>query len=133
MVQEAQSVFKHMLKAGIRPDVRSYTVLMDAYGQAGRCDEAERLLLEMEANGFVPDSVTYSVIVKAFANAERWHNGIKYYRLLQQQQQQETSNSQLFPNLIAGIESQYANFINGSERRRGEEEALQMMFNADPS
>ena len=52
---------------------------MEAYGKAGLCDEAERLLKQMEAAGFIPDIVTYGVLVKAFAKAERYQEGLKYY------------------------------------------------------
>ena len=52
---------------------------MEAYGKAGLCDDAERLLNEMEAAGFIPDIVTYAVLAKAFAKAERYQEGLKYY------------------------------------------------------
>ena len=56
-----------MQSSGVVPDTRSYTTLMEAYGKAGLCDEAERLLKEMKAAGFIPDIVTYGILVKAFA------------------------------------------------------------------
>lgn len=78
-VQAALKTFEEMQSSGVVPDTRSYTTLMEAYGKAGLCDEAESLLKQMEAAGFIADIVTYGVLVKAFAKAERYHEGLKYY------------------------------------------------------
>jgi pentatricopeptide repeat protein len=68
-----------MQSSGVVPDTRSYTTLMEAYGKASLCDEAEKLLKQMEATSFIPDIVTYDVLVKTFAKTERYQEGVKYY------------------------------------------------------
>jgi len=78
-VQAALKTFEEMQDCGVEPDTQSYTTLMEAYGKAGLCDEAEQLLKHMEAAGFIADIVTYAVLVKAFAKAERYEEGLKYY------------------------------------------------------
>lgn len=83
-VQAALKTFEEMQSSGVVPDTRSYTTLMEAYGQAGRCDDAERLLKQMEAEGFIADIVTYGVLVKAFAKAERYEEGFKYFEYVVQ-------------------------------------------------
>lgn len=104
LFQEAQTVFNDMLKAGVRPDVRSYTVLMDAYGRAGLCNHMQRILAEMEGSGFVPDSVTYFVLVRAFTNAERWNDGLQYYRLMCQQ---TNLGAEISQDLISEYQTEY--------------------------
>ena len=42
---------------------------MEAYGKTSMCDEAKKLLKQMEVVGFIPNIVTNCALVKAFAKA----------------------------------------------------------------
>ena len=56
-----------------RPDVISYTTVLDALGRAGEWEGAGLLLKEMEGKGDpAPNLRTYTVVMRAAARAGRW-------------------------------------------------------------
>jgi pentatricopeptide repeat protein len=103
-VQEALATFEEMKQNGVEPDTQSYTALMDAYGRAGLCKEAEHLMVQMQDSGFIPDVVTYGVLLRAFATADRFHEGLKYYDYILQHSERDNI---LCHRLISQHKEQY--------------------------
>ena len=74
-VGAAQDVFRElegsgtwdMDSLGIKPDVTSYTSLMDHWANQGDVDLAEKILAKMELKGVAPDERTFGSLVKAYA------------------------------------------------------------------
>ena len=74
-VGAAQDVFRElegsgtwdMDSLGIKPDVTSYTSLMDHWADQGDVDLAEKILAKMELKGVAPDERTFGSLVKAYA------------------------------------------------------------------
>lgn len=108
-MQEALSTFEEMQKSGVEPDTQSYTALIDAYGQAGLCNEAERVLKQMKSAGYIADCVTYGVLVRAFAKAERFHEGLEYFEYILNNVDGDHVESQ---KLIAQHSAAYAQYTN---------------------
>lgn len=107
-MQEALDTFNEMRSSGVEPDTQSYTTLMDAYGHAGLCDEAESLLKQMEAAGFIADIVTYGVLVRGYAKAERFQEGLKYFEYVLQHSETDHATSQ---RLIAQYNADYEYYM----------------------
>ena len=71
----AQDVFRElegsgtwdMDSLGIKPDVASYTSLMDHWANQGDVDLAEKILAKMELKAVAPDERTFGSLVKAYA------------------------------------------------------------------
>ena len=76
-VGAAQDVFRElegsgtwdMESLGIKPDVASYTSLMDHWANQGDTELAENVLAKMELKGVAPDERTFGSLVKAYARA----------------------------------------------------------------
>ncbi|KAF5767479.1 putative tetratricopeptide-like helical domain superfamily [Helianthus annuus] len=60
----ALDLFDELLLKGLKPTVRTYTVMISVYCQGGLFGKANDLLRKMEDNGCLPDSVMYNVIVQ---------------------------------------------------------------------
>ncbi|KAE9448005.1 hypothetical protein C3L33_20104, partial [Rhododendron williamsianum] len=63
----AFSVSNEMQRAGVRPDVVSYTLLISAYGKARREEEALAVFEEMLDAGVRPTQKAYNILLHSFA------------------------------------------------------------------
>ncbi|KAK4397924.1 Pentatricopeptide repeat-containing protein [Sesamum angolense] len=67
MYKKAGVMTKLMQRAGVRPDVVSYALLINAYGKARREEEALAVFEEMLDAGVRPTHKAYNILLDAFA------------------------------------------------------------------
>ncbi|CAI9267922.1 unnamed protein product [Lactuca saligna] len=65
--KEVAKVYDQMHRAGVRPDVVSYALLISAYGKARREEEALAVFEEMLDAGVRPTQKAYNILLDAFA------------------------------------------------------------------
>ncbi|CAN6465431.1 unnamed protein product [Victoria cruziana] len=65
--KEVSSIYGQMQRAGVNPDVTSYSLLIRAYGKARREDEALAVFKEMLDAGVRPTRKAYNILLDAFA------------------------------------------------------------------
>ncbi|XP_021751966.1 pentatricopeptide repeat-containing protein At3g59040-like isoform X2 [Chenopodium quinoa] len=65
--KEVSRIYDQMQKAGLRPDVVSYALLIHAYGKARREEEASAVFEEMLDAGVRPTHKAYNILLDAFA------------------------------------------------------------------
>ncbi|KAH7654322.1 TPR-like protein [Dioscorea alata] len=65
--KEVSNIYDQMQRAGLRPDVVSYALLIKAYGNARREDEALAVFEEMLDAGVRPTRQAYNILLDAFA------------------------------------------------------------------
>ncbi|XP_021849449.1 pentatricopeptide repeat-containing protein At3g59040 isoform X2 [Spinacia oleracea] len=65
--KEVSRIYDQMQKAGLRPDVVSYALLIHAYGKARREEEALAVFEEMLDAGIRPTHKAYNILLDAFA------------------------------------------------------------------
>ncbi|KAL2493709.1 Pentatricopeptide repeat-containing protein-like [Forsythia ovata] len=65
--KEVSKIYDQMQRAGIRPDVVSYALLINAYGKARREEEALAVFEEMLDAGVRPTQKAYNILLDAFA------------------------------------------------------------------
>ncbi|KAG5549722.1 hypothetical protein RHGRI_014879 [Rhododendron griersonianum] len=65
--KEVSNIYDEMQRAGVRPDVVSYTLLISAYGKARREEEALAVFEEMLDAGVRPTQKAYNILLHSFA------------------------------------------------------------------
>ncbi|CAL9013268.1 unnamed protein product [Prunus brigantina] len=65
--KEVSKMYNQMQRAGLRPDVVSYALLISAYGKARREEEALAVFEEMLDAGVRPTPKAYNILLDAFA------------------------------------------------------------------
>ncbi|TQD83109.1 hypothetical protein C1H46_031340 [Malus baccata] len=65
--KEVSKMYNQMQRAGLRPDVVSYALLISAYGKARREEEALAVFEEMLDAGVRPTRKAYNILLDAFA------------------------------------------------------------------
>ncbi|KAK0588861.1 hypothetical protein LWI29_006317 [Acer saccharum] len=65
--KEVSKIYDQMQRAGLRPDVVSYALLISAYGKARREEEALAVFEEMLDAGVRPTYKAYNILLDAFA------------------------------------------------------------------
>lgn len=65
--KEVSNIYDQMQRAGLRPDVVSYALLINAYGKARREDEALAVFEEMLDAGVRPTRKAYNILLGAFS------------------------------------------------------------------
>lgn len=65
--KEVSKIYDQMQRAGLRPDVVSYALLINAYGKARREEEALAVFEEMLDAGVRPTHKAYNILLDAFA------------------------------------------------------------------
>ncbi|CAN4110089.1 unnamed protein product [Withania somnifera] len=65
--KEVANIYDQMQRAGLRPDVVSYALLISAYGKARREEEALAVFEEMLDAGVRPTQKSYNILLDAFA------------------------------------------------------------------
>eukprot|EP00897_Mesotaenium_endlicherianum_P002183 jgi/Mesen1/1993/ME000147S01090 len=63
--QRARAVMAAMEARGIRPNARSWSTLIDAFGSVGDARSASQVFEEMKAAGILPDIIAYTALIKA--------------------------------------------------------------------
>ena len=65
-----ERIVARMETAGVRPDLRTYTLLVDAHANRGNCDAAQAILPLMRAAGVAPNVFTFTSLLKAYCQAQ---------------------------------------------------------------
>ena len=126
---------KKLSASTIHPNGRTYTTVMDAWGQCGRPDKAHALLQEMksvyEATGdaaFEPNCVSFATVIHAYAVSKDYEDkAAKAYALFQDMQESGVkpnrvtynnllnccASSTTHPELIKLVESVYNQILDG--------------------
>uniref|UniRef100_A0A6V7QWX4 Pentatricopeptide repeat-containing protein n=1 Tax=Ananas comosus var. bracteatus TaxID=296719 RepID=A0A6V7QWX4_ANACO len=92
--KEVSKIYDQMQRAGLKPDVVSYALLISAYGKARREDEALAVFEEMldagvscHTNNFVGvnlTSVSYATMLSAYVNASDMDQAEKFFRRIKE-------------------------------------------------
>lgn len=69
--REAFWLFHQMRSEGIRPNVNTYNIMLDACGLSGDVMVAKQVLRQMRKEGLEPDSVTYTTMLNVYARSQR--------------------------------------------------------------
>merc|ERR1719359_1447232 len=67
--KKADEWMRHMLQAGVRPDVASFNSNIDACARSGNIEGAEQWLMKMSAAGLGANTVSYNAVINACAKA----------------------------------------------------------------
>ena len=69
MHKEALETFKLLKQNGLRPDIVSYTSLLNAYGRSAQPEKAREVFNEMRKNSCKPNKVSYNALIDAYGSA----------------------------------------------------------------
>ncbi|KAK4792159.1 hypothetical protein SAY86_022594 [Trapa natans] len=79
-VAKAQEVFDNMKKSKrFELDVKSYTMLLEGWGQEKNLPKVMEVYGEMNDVGLVPDVVTYGIIIDAYCKDKKYNDAIKLF------------------------------------------------------
>ncbi|QHO43235.1 Pentatricopeptide repeat-containing protein [Arachis hypogaea] len=62
--ENAKEIFQDLSMKGYRPNVRTYTIMINGFCKEGLLHEALELFSKMEDNGCLPDAVTYEITIR---------------------------------------------------------------------
>ncbi|KAL9664420.1 hypothetical protein QQ045_019820 [Rhodiola kirilowii] len=66
-VEQAQELFDEMSNRRFKPDVRSYTILLEGWGHVQNMLRLNEVYREMKAEGLEPDVVTYGIMINVYS------------------------------------------------------------------
>lgn len=69
--ERVRSLMREMKTLSLVPDVKSWSILLDAYGTKGDLEGSLAALQEMKASGFKPDLIVYTALMKACVQANQ--------------------------------------------------------------
>lgn len=79
-VAEAQEIFNDMKRRKrFTPDLKTYTILLEAWGKDRDLSEMNSVYAEMLDAGFEPDVVTYGILINAFCKSNKHDEAIKIF------------------------------------------------------
>ncbi|KAK1402352.1 putative pentatricopeptide repeat-containing protein, mitochondrial [Heracleum sosnowskyi] len=67
-------LFKYMEKKGCKPNVVTYSTIIDSLAKDSFVDDALGLLAEMGEKGIHPNVITYSSLIQGLCNLNRWQD-----------------------------------------------------------
>lgn len=59
-------VFNEMKAIGCKPNICTYTALVNAFAREGLCEKAEEVFEEMQQAGHEPDVYAYNALMEAY-------------------------------------------------------------------
>lgn len=62
----ALKVFNEMKTQKCKPNICTYTALVNAFARGGLCEKAEEVFEELQEAGFEPDVYTYNALMEAY-------------------------------------------------------------------
>nr|KYP37444.1 hypothetical protein KK1_041364 [Cajanus cajan] len=71
LFQNAERVIEFMRRDHVAPNFETWLVVLNAYCQQGKLEEAERVLEEMREAGFCADIVAYNTMITGYGKASR--------------------------------------------------------------
>ncbi|ONK77568.1 uncharacterized protein A4U43_C02F7960 [Asparagus officinalis] len=97
-----------MLSRGRRPDVVSYTTLVNGYVRIGQLDDAHKVFDEMSQLGISPNSLTLSILIKGVFRKRRVEEGkelmVKLWAKMREEKNEHPSvKNAAFANLIDSL------------------------------
>ncbi|KAI9098652.1 hypothetical protein DFS34DRAFT_649354 [Phlyctochytrium arcticum] len=96
----ARKAFDLIQKNGLQADDVAFNLLLDAYVNAGRYEEADSLLLQMSESGVERDVVTYGTMIKGAINKKELHTAFSLYQ--EMKKAGIVPSEAIFTNLIQG-------------------------------
>jgi pentatricopeptide repeat protein len=90
--QEAEDVLREMLRYELKPDVISYTSVINSYAEAHLSDDAARVHKEMIDSGLDPNVVSYTSVMKAYGRKGQPQESERVF--------QEMLSRGIMPNII---------------------------------
>ncbi|CAM8886079.1 unnamed protein product [Rhodiola kirilowii] len=99
-VEQAQELFDEMSKRRFKPDVRSYTILLEGWGHVQNMLRLNEVYREMKAEGLEPDVVTYGIMINVYCKAWKCDEAMTVFK------EMEAKNCKASPHI-------YCCLING--------------------
>lgn len=62
----AQRIFDEMKSEESKPNICTYTALINAFARAGLCHKAEQAFEELQESGIEPDVYVYNAVMEAY-------------------------------------------------------------------
>jgi pentatricopeptide repeat protein len=62
----ALKLFNEMRSQKCRPDICTYTALVNAFAREGLCEKAEEIFEQMQQDKLEPDVYTYNALMEAY-------------------------------------------------------------------
>lgn len=62
----ALKMFNEMKTQKCKPNICTYTALVNAFARSGLCEKAEEVFEELQEAGFEPDVYTYNALMEAY-------------------------------------------------------------------
>jgi pentatricopeptide repeat protein len=62
----ALKLFNEMRSQKCRPDICTYTALVNAFAREGLCEKAEEIFEQMQEDKLEPDVYTYNALMEAY-------------------------------------------------------------------
>lgn len=101
-VAKAQEVFDSMKKSKrFQLDVKSYTMLLEGWGQERNLVRVMEVYREMKDEGFEPDVVTYGIIIHVYCKERKYDDAVKLFDEMLERGCQPTSH--IYCTLINGM------------------------------
>jgi pentatricopeptide repeat protein len=64
--QMAQKIFNEMKSEESKPNICTYTALINAFAREGLCHKAEQIFEELQESGIEPDVYVYNALMEAY-------------------------------------------------------------------
>lgn len=108
-VERAQMVFDRWKNMRFIPDIKSYTILLEGWGQDCNFLRLDEVIREMKDDGFEPDVVTYGILINSYCKGRKYDDAVKLYHEMGRLNIKATPH--IYCTLINGL---------GSEKRLNE-------------
>ncbi|XP_026440568.1 pentatricopeptide repeat-containing protein At1g71060, mitochondrial-like [Papaver somniferum] len=106
-VRKAQEVFDEMVKRRKRfvADLKTYTVLLEGWGEEGKLVMLKEIYREMRAEGgFEPDVVTFGILVGAYCRCKKYNEALELLREIEANEKCKPS-AHIYCTLISALGS----------------------------
>ena len=91
------------------PNVESYSLLLETFGEHGRYSKVRSTVQEMKVRGVPLDSLTYATLADVLGRGGHFREAVGLYRDMEDGQlapDQNTANGMLFACAMAGLPEQ---------------------------
>lgn len=78
----AYLVFKDMKQAGVKPDCKTYSILMCSFKKGKFWRECVQFFDEMNQSGIIPNAVAYNTLIDCLSKAGKRDLALKYYEMM---------------------------------------------------
>lgn len=103
-VERAQMVFDKWKNTRFIPDIKSYTILLEGWGQDCNFLRLDEVVREMKEDGFEPDVVTYGILINAYCKGRKYDDAVKLYHEMERKNIEPTPH--IYCTLINGLGSE---------------------------